>query len=81
MGRIVFWKALEISETKIIKPSANVMAMIMQREQMPVNGVYETVKPTPTSMNYPSSHVFTLKILFERLFLCLVVVKNLEMVH
>ena len=46
-----------MSKTKRIKTSTNAMAVMMQRERMPETGAYETVKSTPSSMDYPSSHV------------------------
>ena len=49
--------ALEMSKTRIINPSADAMDIIIQREQITATGAYETVNPTPLSMDDPSSHV------------------------
>ena len=54
---MVFLKALDMSKTKIIKPSADVIAIMMQREWMPATAAYETTKSTPSSMDYLSVHV------------------------
>ena len=46
-----------MSKTKIIKPSVDAVAMMTQREQIPVTGAYETVKSTPSNIDDPSVHV------------------------
>ena len=43
MGRIVFYKALDTSKTKIIKPYSDEIDMMIKRDLMQDNGVYETV--------------------------------------
>ena len=44
LDRIAFWKALEMSNKKIIRPYADVMVMMIRREKIPENGTYDTVK-------------------------------------
>ena len=56
MGRILYWNALEMSKTKIIKTSADAMEMMIKRYLMTETGEYETVKSTPSSMDDPSTH-------------------------
>ena len=34
LGRILFWKALEMSKTRIINPYTNALDMMMQRGEM-----------------------------------------------
>ena len=46
-----------MSKEKIIKPSAEEMAIIMQRYIMPAIGAYDSVNSTPSIMDYPSSRV------------------------
>ena len=46
-----------MSETKIIRPSADEIAMMTQRDWMSATGAYKTVKSTPSRMDYPYSHV------------------------
>ena len=41
---------------KIIRPSADAMAMKMRGYRMPPPGEYEAVKSTPSSMDDPSAH-------------------------
>ena len=50
-----------MSKTKIMRPSADVITVIMQREQMPATGLYDTVKSTPSSMDDPYAHVIEYK--------------------
>ena len=54
---MVFCRALEMSKTKIMRPSVDAISMIMQRERMPSTGYYDTVKSTPSSMDDPSAQV------------------------
>ena len=44
---MVFWKALDISGTKIMMPSADTIAVIIRRNQVPETGAFDTVKSTP----------------------------------
>ena len=44
-------------QEKKIKPSAEEMAIIMQRYIMPAIGAYDAVNSTPSSMDYPYSRV------------------------
>ena len=53
MGIIVVWKELELYKTKIIKPFADAMEMIIKIYLMPATGVYDTVKATNSNMNDP----------------------------
>ena len=46
-----------MTKTKIIKPSADVMATMMQREKITVTGAYETVKLNTSSMDDTYAHV------------------------
>ena len=46
-----------MSKTKIIRPSSDVMAVVIQREKIPATGAYETLKSTPSSMDDISAHV------------------------
>ena len=39
-----------------MRPSANAIAMIIQRERMPDTGAYDTLNSTPSSMDYSSEH-------------------------
>ena len=55
--KMVFLKALDMPNTKIIRLSTEAIAMIVWRERMPATGTYDTVKSTPSSMDYPSAHV------------------------
>ena len=57
LGRIVFWKVLEITNKKIIKPSADAMVKMMRRVKIPETVAYETVKSTTSRMDYPYAHV------------------------
>ena len=43
LGKILFWKALDTSKTKIIIYSAEAMEMMIQRYLMTETGVYGTV--------------------------------------
>ena len=58
---MVFWKALEISKTKTMRPSADEIAMIMQRERVPDAGAYDTMTSTPSSKDDNYAHVFEYK--------------------
>ena len=42
-GKMVLWKALDISKTKIMRPYADAIAMLMWRERMPGTGGYDKV--------------------------------------
>ena len=42
--------ALEMSETKIIKPSTEAMSIMMRRYLLPTTGAYDTVKSNPSRM-------------------------------
>ena len=44
-------------KTKIMRPYADTIAMIMQRDRMPDTGAYDTVESTPSSMDDTSAHV------------------------
>ena len=44
-----------MSKTKIIKPDADSIAIIMQRDIMPATGTYETLNSSPSIMDYPSA--------------------------
>ena len=54
---MVFWKSLEMSKKKSMRPSAYVISMIMQRERMPATGANDTVKSTPSRTDDPSVYV------------------------
>ena len=54
-----------MSKTRMIKPYADAMSMMMQREQMPATGEYETMKSNTSIMDDPSAHVM------EYIFYCL----------
>ena len=58
MGRIVFWNALEIFNTKIFRHSEEAMVMIILRYIMLLTGAYDTVKPTPSRMDDTYADVF-----------------------
>ena len=49
--------ALEMSKTKITRPSVDTITIIMQTERIPDTGAYDTLKPTPSSMDDTSAHV------------------------
>ena len=53
---MVILKALYISKTTRIMPPAETIAMIIQRERMPVTSVWDTVNSDPSCMDYPSAH-------------------------
>ena len=40
-----------------MKPSADAMAMMVQRERIPETSEYDIMKSTPSIMNDPSAHV------------------------
>ena len=46
-----------MSKIKIIKPSKDAMPMKIKRYIMPITVVYETVKPTLSSMDVPYAHI------------------------
>ena len=54
---MVFWKELDTSNTNIMRPYAEAIAMIMHRERMPATGAYNTLKSTPSIMDDPYAHV------------------------
>ena len=41
-----------------MRPSAEVIAVIIRRDQMPVTGAYDTVKSTTSSLDYTSANIF-----------------------
>ena len=46
-----------MSKKKIMRPSTNTIAMIMQRERITAPGAYDTVKSTTSIIDYPYAHV------------------------
>ena len=58
---MVLWKALDMSKTKIMRPSAYAIAVIIWREQMPATDAYDTVNSNHSSMYDPSAHVLDYK--------------------
>ena len=63
---MVFWKALEMSKTKIVRPSADAISMMIQRDQIPATGAYVTVKSTTSIVYDTSAHVvFYISYLFS----------------
>ena len=56
LGRIAFRKVLEMYKTKIIKPSADAMEMMIQRELVTETGAYETVKSTTSIIDDTSAN-------------------------
>ena len=83
-----------MSKTKIIRPSSDAIAMMMQTERMSGTYVYNTVNSYPSIMDYTSAHVmdyisyllslsvvFTLKYILGLSFFYLVVIKNVKMMH
>ena len=46
-----------MSKKKLIRPSKDAITMIMQRERVPANIPYDTVKSTPSGMDDPSAHL------------------------
>ena len=44
-------------QEKIMRSYAYAIAMIMRRERMSASGAYDTLKSTPSIMDYPSAHV------------------------
>ena len=42
-----------MSKTKIFKPYADIMAIMIQREKITATSAYETVNPTPSIMDDP----------------------------
>ena len=91
---MVFRKVLEMSKTKIMRPSAYPIATITRRERIPATGAYDTVKSTTSSMDDLSAHVlgfkwywlstsiiFTLKYILGTSIICLVVVSNAKIVN
>ena len=40
-----------------MRPSADAIAVIMQKERVPATGGYDTVNPTPSIMDDPSANV------------------------
>ena len=61
LGKMVFRKVLEMSKTKIMRPSAYPIATITRRERIPATGAYDTVKSTTSSMDDLSAHVLGFK--------------------
>ena len=51
LGKMIFWKELDMYKTRIMRPSADKIDMIMQRERMPATGAYATVKSTSSRMD------------------------------
>ena len=43
-------------KTKIIRPSRDSIAMIIQRCWIPATGAYDALKSTPSSMDYSYAH-------------------------
>ena len=43
-----------MSKTRTIKTDSDAMVMMTQRDIIPITCAYETVKPTPSSMDDPS---------------------------
>ena len=58
---MVFLKALEMSRTKIMRPSADEIDMMMQRGCMPATGTYDIVYSTPSTVDDPSAHILEYK--------------------
>ena len=46
-----------MSKTKILKPSADAISVVMQSDWMTDTGAYDTVQSIPSSMDEPSAHV------------------------
>ena len=46
-----------MSKTKIMRPSADAVDMIMQRDRMTATGAYDTVNSTPSNMDDPYAYV------------------------
>ena len=44
---MLFWKAFNMSKTKISKPSEDIIEMIILREIIPATDAYETAKSDP----------------------------------
>ena len=57
MGRILFWNELEISNIKIIMPSADAIAITILIYFMHATGLYQTMKSTPSSTDEPYGQV------------------------
>ena len=53
--------ALEISKTKIIRPTNDEIEMLIQGEHMPETGTYNTVKSFPSKMDDTYAHVLDYK--------------------
>ena len=51
-----------MSKTKIMRSSTGTIATIMQREQIPGTGAYDTAKSTLSSMDNTYSHVLEYKL-------------------
>ena len=71
---MVFWKALNMSKIQIVRPSVDVIVMVIRMERMPVTGEYDTVKSTPSSTYYLSTNVLE----YRSYFLSLSVVFTLK---
>ena len=59
---MVFWKALDMYKTKIMRPYADSISVITQRERMPANFSYHTVKSTPSSIYDTFAYVLEYKL-------------------
>ena len=54
---MLWWKALEMSMTKRIRPYADSITTLIQRDPMSATGAYNKVKSTNLGTDYPSEHV------------------------
>ena len=45
-----------MSKTKLMRPYADTIYMMMQRDRMPSTGAYDTLNTTPSSMVDTSAH-------------------------
>ena len=50
-----------MSKTKRMKPYVYAISMMMQRENIPATGVYDTVNSTPSKIYDPYEHVLEYK--------------------
>ena len=57
LGKIVFWKALDMTKTKIVKPSEYAVDTMIWREQMMAAGAYDTMKSHPSIIDDLSANV------------------------
>ena len=57
MGRILYWNALEMSKTKIIKHYEDSISILMWRYIMSETGAHGKMKSTTSSMDNTSAHV------------------------